>query len=90
MPEQMNVRSMIERSLREIGADGLVDPMCDDYDCYCTGDKMAACGFPDVHRCVPAYLHRYSDGTERLLPEKPQMDYEGSCRECENSPEVDK
>lgn len=77
MPEPMTVREIVEAHLREIGADGL----CARIDkCTCDGSGCSSdCLRPD---CVPAYLHRYSDGSERMLPEKPEMDYEGRCVGC--------
>jgi len=77
----MNVREIIAAHLRELGADGLYNQDgCDE--CGCFSNDLFPCDSERCLDCVPAYLHKFSDNSERLLPTKPEMDYEGRCRTC--------
>lgn len=66
----MNVKEMLQKALREMGADGLVNP---DEECGCDIDDLAPCECLNLGECHaakwvkpkkddPDYLEEFEDG----------------------------
>ena len=49
----MNVRKIIEKHLREVGADGLVNVDCDYDGCGCSIEELGVCEHINLEDCQP-------------------------------------